>query len=91
MAVRNRPFTAPKRPTQKQLNAQVAEWNATHPIGTMVSFENIRGAGETHRGKSKTEASVLNGSSAVIWIEGKSGCVMLSHCKAILGVADDAA
>jgi uncharacterized protein involved in copper resistance len=75
---------APKRPTLAQLEKQCAEWNASHGVGTTVSYEEIRGDGETFRGKSKSEAQVLSGHSAVIWLEGKSGCVSLDHCTPVV-------
>jgi hypothetical protein len=74
---------APKRKTEAQLQAQCDAWNAAHPEGTLVAFEEVRGEGETHRGKSTSEAQVLSGHSAVIWLEGKRGCVMLDHCMAL--------
>lgn len=73
---------APKRPSAAQLQKQCDKWNAKHPVGTVVSYEEIVGEGETHRGASKSEAQVLSGHSAVIWLEGKSGCVCLEHCSA---------
>ncbi|MGV2904634.1 hypothetical protein [Achromobacter sp. AGC25] len=30
--------------------------------------------------KTKTEAEVLSGHTAVVWLEGKRGCVAVSHC-----------
>lgn len=78
---------APKRMTVRQqeahAKAMVADWNVKHPVGTMVSFEEVVGRGESHRGESTTEAQVIGGHSAVIWIEGKSGCVSLDHCTAV--------
>lgn len=74
---------APKRPTLAQLEKQCADWNATNEVGTTVSFEEIVGKGETFRGKSSSEAQVLSGHSAVIWLEGKRGCVDLGHCTAV--------
>lgn len=74
---------APKRPTAAQLQKQCDAWNAAHPEGTLVAFESIRGKGETHRGKSASEAQVLGGHTAVIWLDGKSGCVSLDHCMAL--------
>jgi hypothetical protein len=75
---------APKRLTAAQLQRQCDNWNAKHPEGTVVSFESIKGQGESHRGKSASEAQVLGGHSAVIWLEGKSGCVALDHCTAVV-------
>lgn len=62
---------------------QVMAWNAKHPIGAIVSYEEIQGEGETHRGATTTDAQVLSGHTAVIWIEGKSGCVCLDHCTVV--------
>ncbi|MHC8321171.1 hypothetical protein ACYZT4_10800 [Pseudomonas sp. GB2N2] len=74
---------APKRPTAAQLQRQVDNWNAKHPVGTTVSFENIVGRGETFRAATRDEASVFGGHSAVIFLEGKSGFVDLGHCRAV--------
>jgi hypothetical protein len=74
---------APKRPSAAQLQKQCDKWNAANPEGTTVSYESIIGQGETFRGKSKSEAQVLSGHTAVIWLEGKSGCVCLDHCTAV--------
>lgn len=72
-----------KRPTLAQLQKQCDEWNATHEVGSTVSYEEIKGEGETHRAPSYSEAQVLSGHSAVIWLEGKRGCVHLDHCTAV--------
>ncbi len=74
---------APKRPTVVQLQRQCDKWNRANKVGTLVSYESIIGEGETHRGESASEAQILSGHSAVIWLEGKSGCVMLDHCTAV--------
>lgn len=74
---------APKRPTAAQLQKQVDAWNAKHPTGTVVSFEEFVGNGETHRGATTSEASVFGGHTAIIFLEGKSGFVDLEHCKAV--------
>jgi len=67
--------------TLKQLEAECAAWNAEHAIGTVVDYQEVRGRSETTlRTKTRSEAQVLSGHSAVVWLENKSGCVMLSHC-----------
>lgn len=78
---------APKRPTAAQLQKQCDQWNAANEVGTTVSFEELVGRGETFRGKSASEAQVMGGHSAVIWLEGKSGCVDLGHCTAVAAEA----
>lgn len=72
------------RKTPAQLQAQCDAWNKLHGIGRLIAYEEIRGGGESHRGRSTTEAQVLGGHSAVIWLAGKSGCVSLSHCMALV-------
>jgi hypothetical protein len=71
-----------------ELQAICDAWNAKYKEGAMVSYEEIVGEGETFRGRTKSEAQVLSGRTAVIWLEGKSGCVSLDHCTP---VADDEA
>lgn len=74
---------APKGPTAAQLQRQVDNWNAKHPVGTLVGFEELVGRGETYRAVTRDEASVFGGHTAVIFLEGKSGFVDLGHCKAV--------
>ena len=74
---------APKRLTTAQLQKQVDNWNAKHPVGTLVRFEEIVGRGETLRSATRGEASVFGGHTAVIFLEGKSGFVDLGHCNAV--------
>lgn len=74
---------APKRKTPAQLQAQCDKWNAVNPVGTAIAFENIRGQGTTHTGKTTSEAQVMGGHSAVLWFDGKSGAVSLDHCMAV--------
>jgi hypothetical protein len=54
---------------------QAAEWNEKHAIGTPVIYRGDS-RGEFHA-NTRSEASVLGGHTAVIWLEGKSGCVSL--------------
>lgn len=72
-----------KSATLKQLQDQCDAWNAKHPEGTQVSYESVIGEGETHRGATRSEAQVLSQHSAVVWLKGKSGCVLLDHCTVI--------
>jgi hypothetical protein len=69
--------------TPEQLQQQYDAWNAQHPEGAQVSYESIISEGETHRGATRSEAQVLSKHSAVIWLKGKSGCVLLDHCTVI--------
>lgn len=64
--------------------SQIETWNANHPVGTTVSFEEVIGRGETHRCKTRSEAKLMCG-QAVVWIEAQSSCVSLDHCTVIAG------
>lgn len=71
------------RQQQAAAAKQAAAWNAKNPIGTMVSYESVIGMGETHRARTRTEAQVLSGHTAVVWLGGKSDCVCLDHCTVV--------
>lgn len=61
------------------------KFNRQFPVGTLVDY--WRGAREidgveltpSGRGRTRSKATVLSGHSAVVWIEGCSGCVALTH------------
>lgn len=54
-------------------------WNKRFPVGTPVRYWTGAREGMGKVGTTRTEASVLGGHSAVVWIDGHSGCVGLSH------------
>jgi len=56
-------------------------WNEKYPDGVVVSFEEIIGRGETHRGKASQ--AMVQSCEAVVFIQGKSGFVSLEHCTPI--------
>jgi hypothetical protein len=58
-----------------KLNAET--WNQQVKIGDLVTFRDDNG--EAHVTRTRTEASVLGGHTAVVWIEGKAGCVNLNR------------
>lgn len=60
------------RKTLKQLKAIVNDWNAKYPVGTEVNL--IDGFGQRPRTHTRSEAQILSGHSAVVWLEGVSGC-----------------
>lgn len=65
--------------TQKRLQAEVDAFNAQTPLGSEVDFFDYEGA-PLKRYKTRTEAQILSGHTAVVWLEGKAGCVCVSHC-----------
>jgi hypothetical protein len=70
-----------KRPTQAKLQAQIDAWNATHPIGADVDVLTDRG--KIVRTKTRSAAELLSGHSAVIWLDGISGCYALDRVTAV--------
>jgi hypothetical protein len=63
--------------TLAQLEKQCHIWNRACPIGTEVQYHPVIGRPEYRLRKTKTGAYVLSGHTAVIWLEGESGCVAL--------------
>jgi hypothetical protein len=62
-----------------ELEALCATWNSRHPVGTFVRYyrrihprEDLAGVFRT-----RSAAQVLSGHTAVVWLEGVSGCVCL--------------
>jgi len=68
----------PKAPTAKQLEKQVTDWNTKFPVGTTVMryklIEPLREGTET---KTRSEAWVMGGHSAMVMVEGVLGGVIL--------------
>lgn len=70
-------------PSPAQLQRQVDEFNARNPVGTRVRFwRGVRQGEPSGEGVLAHPAQVMGG-AAVVWIEGCSGCVALSHVEAI--------
>jgi hypothetical protein len=64
--------------------AEVKIWNLANPVGTPILYTDD--FGRQTATTTRSEASVLSGHTAVIWITGKSGCVALERC-AVAGTA----
>ncbi|MBU9380678.1 hypothetical protein [Burkholderia gladioli] len=65
-----------RRPNpQKAIDA----WNARVSVGAAVQYVEVRGDAPKIF-TTATPAQVLSGHTAVVWLNGKSGCVVLDHC-----------
>jgi len=63
--------------------AAVEKFNATHDIGTLVRYwTGAKGDGPGEVGETRTEAQVLGGHTAVVWVEGHPACIALTHVEA---------
>lgn len=63
---------------QKEVDA----WNSRVKVGDTVEYTDYPGA-EPKRFTTATDAEILSGHTAVVWLNGKSGCVCVSHCKRV--------
>jgi hypothetical protein len=67
----------PKHRNTKQLYEQVESWNNRVSVGDAVVFR--KDDGRTVNTKTRSRASILGGHTAVIWLDGISGCVVLDR------------
>lgn len=66
------------------LQSEVDRFNKANAVGTLVRYWKMDREGEpSGQGKTRTQAQVLSGHTAVVWIEGCSGCVAISHVEAV--------
>jgi hypothetical protein len=72
----------PPRPHPLNQHAHCYAFNRVYPPGHKV---NVRlDSGEIRETKTKTRAEVLQGHSAVIWLEGITGCYLLDRVTPIV-------
>lgn len=65
-----------KRKTEAQTKI-AATFNKNAPIGTPVSYRTD--LGKVVETKTRSEASVLGGHTAVVWLDGIAGCVSVER------------
>ncbi|HGN1515703.1 MULTISPECIES: hypothetical protein [Pseudomonas] len=58
---------------------EVEKWNNAHQVGASVDYRSFKGA-EPKRTVTTSPAQVLGGHTAVVFLEGISGSVAISHC-----------
>lgn len=64
-------------PSTSQLQAACDKFNTTHQVGAAVKVQ--LDGGEIRDTVTTSEAQVLSGHSAVIWLKGISGCYLLER------------
>ncbi len=55
------------------------KFNQSFPIGTTVRYWTGTRDGIGKVSRTKTDAQVIGGHTAVIWLDDESGCIALSH------------
>lgn len=61
--------------------SEVDDWNESHDIGQTVKYWPRTRRDEPKTGKTKSNAAIMC-NTAVVFIEGHSGCIALSHVQA---------
>lgn len=74
-------------PRKASPEREVERFNAIAVVGMPVNYRDD--LGKTKEFKLRTTASVLGGHSAVVWLEGKSGCVAVDRVSFIAGDDDE--
>lgn len=72
-----------KRKIKKKgsLQEKVDDWNARYPVGQKVKV--VKDLGDIFETTTRSEAQVLSGHTAVIWVVGITGCYQLDRVTAI--------
>ncbi|WP_346536985.1 hypothetical protein [Micromonospora sp. DPT] len=66
---------------------RVELFNAIHPVGTTVRYWKGVREGDGKTSTTRTEAQLLSGHTAVVWLEGVSGCIALTHIEPVAAEA----
>jgi hypothetical protein len=69
-----------KRPNPQK---EADSFNARVNVGDQVEYSEVVGMGTPVVYRTRTAAEILSGHTAVVWLEGKSGCVCVSHCRPV--------
>lgn len=73
----NKPKSRQQQPSAEQLEERCRQWNSTYPIGAVVEYHSNIGAYRHIVTRTRGEAYVLSGHTAVCFVEGVAGCVAL--------------
>lgn len=68
-----------RRPSPVEM---VDNWNRTVRVGDLVDYRGCPDV-EPQRFTTRTVAQVLMNHTAVVWLDGKSGCVALDACRPV--------
>lgn len=63
---------------------EVRSWNDAVKVGDAVEYRGYPEA-DSQICTTRTAASVLSGHTAVVWLNEKSGCVLVSACRPVKG------
>ena len=67
---------------RRKRDLEVELWNLKYPVGTPVHVR--MDSGEKRETKTRSKAEILSGHTAVIWLEGITGCYCLDRVKPLV-------
>lgn len=71
-----------KQPSPAAQQQLVDTWNAAHPIGTPVTrYRLVNPLSQPVETKTRSEAWLMGGHTAMVMVEGQAGGVMVESCK----------
>ncbi len=65
-------------------------WNVANVVGTPVRYWTGLRKGGGVESRTRTEASVLGGHTAVVWVEGEGACIALTHVEPLPSTGEHA-
>lgn len=66
-----------RQPKRSTMTAE--QWNAKHPVGTRVRYQNVKGVEEYEFSETRSEAWALGHGDVVVSIKGRTGGVLIDH------------
>lgn len=71
-----------KAPSAKVETKRMLDFNSTYPVGTVCDYWTMdRNGDPSGTAKTRSSAELLGGHTAVVWLEGVSGCIALTHVR----------
>ena len=73
--------TVKQQKAEARAAIDVAEFNRTVPVGSLVKYYPVKGAPQSQMYFTAEEAFVFGDTVAAVRLKGKSSFVMISHCE----------
>lgn len=69
--------------TRSKNSVTAAQFNAQHPVGTRVRYWSWTREGEGVLSRTRAEAVVLAHGVSVVAVDGRAGCIALTHIEVV--------
>jgi hypothetical protein len=74
---------ARRRQVDERAQQAVEQFNARYPVGSAVHYWRGVRAGEGVLSTTRSPAALLGGHTAVVWVEGYTACLALTHVEPV--------